>query len=66
MINKEIETHTKNQENKKLQRKNANEENIKLQNENENKKQEIKKMSPFELILICILFILLFSNYSIA
>ena len=44
MINKEIDTHTKNAENKKVQIKNANLENSKLKEEIENTKQEIKKV----------------------
>lgn len=44
MINKEIETHTKNKENKKVQIENANLENVKLKDEIENTKQEIEKV----------------------
>jgi len=44
MINKEIETHTKNKENKKIQIEAASEENVKLQNEIESIKQEIEKV----------------------
>ena len=44
MINKEIETHTKNKENKKLQIETANEENIQLQKEIEIIKQEIEQV----------------------
>ena len=44
MINKEIETHTKNKENKKVQIENANLENAKLKDEIENTKQEIEKV----------------------
>ena len=44
MINKEIETHTKNKENKKAQIENANLENVKLKDEIENTKQEIEKV----------------------
>ena len=44
MINKEIETHTKNKENKKAQIEAANKENEQLQTEIENTKQEIEKI----------------------
>ena len=44
MINKEIETHTRNAENKKIQIENANLENSKLKEEIENTKQEIEKV----------------------
>ena len=44
MINKEIETHTKNKENKKLQIEKIKEENIQLQQEIENTKQQIEKI----------------------
>ena len=44
MINKEIETHTRNAENKKVQIENANLENNKLKEEIANTKQEIEKV----------------------
>ncbi len=44
MINKEIQTHTKNKDNKKMQIENADTENIKLKEEIENTKQEIQKV----------------------
>ena len=44
MINKEIETHTRNAENKKTQIENANFENSKLKEDIENTKQEIEKV----------------------
>ena len=44
MINKEIETHTKNKENKKLQIESANSENVELQQQIEKTKQEIEKV----------------------
>ncbi len=44
MINKEIDTHTKNAENKKVQIENANLENSKLKEDIENTKQEIEKV----------------------
>ena len=44
MINKEIETHTRNAENKKVQIENASLENSKLKEEIENTKQEIEKV----------------------
>ena len=44
MINKEIETHTRNAENKKVQIENANLENSKLKEDIENTKQEIEKV----------------------
>ena len=44
MINKEIETHTKNKENKKLQIEKIKEENIMLQQEIINTKQQIEKI----------------------
>ena len=44
MIEKEIETHTKNKENKKLQIENANKENENLKSEIENTKQEIENV----------------------
>ena len=44
MIEKEIETHTKNKENKKLQIENANKENENLKKEIEDTKQEIEKV----------------------
>ena len=44
MINKEIETHTKNKENKKVQIETATAENLELQTEIENIKQEIEKV----------------------
>ena len=44
MINKEIETHTKNKENKKLQIESANAENVELQQQIEKTKQEIEKV----------------------
>ncbi len=44
MLNKEIDTHTKNAENKKVQIENANLENNKLKEEIENTKQEIEKV----------------------
>ncbi len=44
MIEKEIETHTKNKESKKIQIENANKENETLKTEIENTKQEIEKV----------------------
>lgn len=44
MINKEIETHTKNKDNKKLQIESANTENVELKQQIENTKQEIEKV----------------------
>lgn len=44
MINKEIETHTKNKENKKLQIESANSENVELKQQIEEIKQEIEKV----------------------
>ena len=44
MINKEIETHTKNKENKNLQIKTANSENVELKQQIEKIKQEIEKI----------------------
>ena len=44
MINKEIETHTKNRENKKIQIEISDKENNKLKNEIETTKQEIEKV----------------------